>query len=682
MYGRRLLVAVILVGVLMGLMQTLSQKIIYQWKIETTQRNAEDRFLGYIKSVRRTLQRFDYLPFLVTKDDTSVKYLKGQEERYQELQAQLITLDKAANTRGWYLLNTKGQIKLSSVDNQRLGSHITKQITEKVLLNSGAVSHVVGSSDYLVAAPLYDGSEIIGVIVVQADLNMLIEQWFSKGEAILAHQASSSLFLSSDTLFSSSWFEGYFTHGSFSEYQTLYDGTRIEMWQIKAERYLVQSVLLDDLDWRLVYLTPLASLNQTVLWTSWSSVFIGLMIFLLVVVSRQRKQKIAAYQKMQEWIKASEHRLSQMINKTHVGLILADSQGQIKVMNPMAKRYFSLSESMIRNIRVWQLFENGSSDTTILSLLKNLNTLSYLIDLNQVETLGQRSDGSLFPVILSVNALSWSDERLYLCTIIDISKRKRAELALKQTNQLLQYKVEERTLELESAHQELVESSKMAALGRMSSAIVHELNQPLTGMKTLFSTNKLLLEKGAIDQVKDNTVLAVTLIERMISMTRQLKSFAFQRLEAPSSVNFRDALHEVLTIFQLKLEHVEFNIDIEAGVNSVLGEEARLRQVLGNLLSNAIDAVADVKSPSISIQVIDRIDQVEFKISDNGVGVDDDKLESIFEPFYTTKKIGEGLGLGLAISANNTRDMQGKLTASHNYPSGMVFILTMSKSDK
>ena len=139
------------------------------------------------------MQRFDYLPFLVTKDDTSVRYLKGEEALYQELQAQLITLDKAANTRGWYLLNTKGQIKLSSVDNQRLGSHIAKQITEKVLLNSGAVSHVAGSSDYLVAAPLYDGSEIIGVIVVQADLNMLIEQWFSEGEAILAHQASSSL---------------------------------------------------------------------------------------------------------------------------------------------------------------------------------------------------------------------------------------------------------------------------------------------------------------------------------------------------------------------------------------------------------------------------------------------------------------------------------------------------------
>ena len=66
----------------------------------------------------------------------------------------------------------------------------------------------------------------------------------------------------------------------------------------------MQSVLLDDLNWRLVYLTPLASLNQTVLWTSWSLVVFGLMIFLLVVVSRQRKQKITAYQKMQDWIRA------------------------------------------------------------------------------------------------------------------------------------------------------------------------------------------------------------------------------------------------------------------------------------------------------------------------------------------------------------------------------------------
>lgn len=96
-----------------------------------------------------------------------------------------------------------------------------------------------------------------------------------------------------------------------------------------------------------------------------------------------------------------------------------------------------------------------------------------------METVARRSDGSLFPVLFSLIAVSWKDRRHYLVTLIDISKRKKAEIALQNANRDLQQRVEERTAALKSAQQELIEASKMAALGRMSSAITHELNQPL-----------------------------------------------------------------------------------------------------------------------------------------------------------------------------------------------------------
>ncbi|MCG6450951.1 PAS domain S-box protein, partial [Vibrio parahaemolyticus] len=147
--------------------------------------------------------------------------------------------------------------------------------------------------------------------------------------------------------------------------------------------------------------------------------------------------------------------------------------------------------------------------------LENLARNQELADITSVETMARRSDGSLFPILFSLTSVQWKDKRHYLVTILDISKRKKAEIALQTANQALQHRVEERTAELKSAQQELIEASKMAALGRMSSAITHELNQPLTGLRTLLSSNELLLARGETQLAQANMKLVHTLIDRM-----------------------------------------------------------------------------------------------------------------------------------------------------------------------
>ncbi|WP_019275268.1 PAS domain-containing sensor histidine kinase [Vibrio coralliilyticus] len=668
---------------LIGLIQIVSEEVVKQWKLESKQRHAEARFLGYIEEVRHTLRRFDYLPFLVTKDEESVRFLSGEQQLYRKIQQQLIQLDKAANTKGWYVLTDKGTLKISSVQSSQLAGGSAKEIAAKIQQHRGVISHVStrpNSSDYFIAAPLYSGVTIIGIVAVQIDLTLLIDQWFSQGEAILAHHPDSQFFLSSNPFFSSTWFNQHFDSGKMMEYRTLYDGTRIETWQLKEKRYLVQSVTLDDLNWRLVYLTPLQSMLRTTRWISASTVVGCLIIMLLIVIRYQRHQKLLSQQRIQKLVEASEKRLNVMLSKTHVGLILMDESGHIRDINPMAKKYFSLSDSMTRHIKVWQLFDSSRSDSPTLELLRNFDKHTYLAEMTEVEILGQRSDGSCFPVMLSLSALPWHERGYYLCTVIDISKRKRAEMALKQSNQMLKVRVEERTKALDNAQQELIESSKMVALGRMSSAIVHELNQPLTGLRTLFSSNQLLLERGETELLKDNMSLAMTLFERMASMTRQLKSFAFQRLEAPLPVSLKEALDEVLQVHQARLDKVDFELRTESAKLIVLGEEARLRHVLGNLVGNALDAMVDTNFPRLDIEVKCLENEAEIRIIDNGCGVEQDNLERMFEPFYTSKKIGEGLGLGLAIAASNVRDMQGRLTGINNATGGMTFILVLRKA--
>lgn len=242
----------------------------------------------------------------------------------------------------------------------------------------------------------------------------------------------------------------------------------------------------------------------------------------------------------------------------------------------------------------------------------------------------------------------------------------------------MQQRVQERTQALENAQQELIEASKLAALGRMSSAITHELNQPLTGLRTLLSSNQLLMERGETKMLKANMTLVNTLIDRMANMTSQLKSFAFNRLEQPQPVSFTDALQEVLRIQQAALASVDIRVRIASDVSLVMGEEARLRQVLGNLISNAIDATKGQDNLKITVAAHCDNGKAIIQVTDNGCGVENDKLATIFEPFHTNKKIGEGLGLGLAITANNVRDMQGTIVAENNPDQGMTFTLKLT----
>ncbi len=262
-------------------------------------------------------------------------------------------------------------------------------------------------------------------------------------------------------------------------------------------------------------------------------------------------------------------------------------------------------------------------------------------------------------------------------TMTNRFRRESAELRL--LNSRLQRAIAEREKvrqDLAVAEATLAQSSKLAALGEMSAAVSHELNQPLAAMKTYLAGARLLLQRRRPEEALASFQRIDDLIERMGAITRQLKSYARKGGEAFEEVDVRAALSTALAMMepQLKARVVRIARAVPRSPVIVVADRLRLEQVLINLLRNALDATKGIAEPRIELSVT-QTDAVRLTVRDNGHGIRD--LENLFEPFYTTKKPGEGVGLGLAISSGIVADLGGRLTARNSEGGGAAFTVEL-----
>ncbi|WP_408474458.1 sensor histidine kinase [Paraburkholderia megapolitana] len=273
---------------------------------------------------------------------------------------------------------------------------------------------------------------------------------------------------------------------------------------------------------------------------------------------------------------------------------------------------------------------------------------------------------------------------------------------LSQANEQLTKEVGERTRaeqELRAAHDELVQASKLAALGQMAAGITHELNQPLAALRGFSDNTRVLLERGDHASARENLEAIASLTERMGKITNQLKLFVGRARPRSARAPVARALSNVLALLQKRLLGVGVEIVLRdpqtgaltpfdiGGSSTHMNEqlvahcdELRLEQVLINLLGNALDATSGVTSPRIVIDIEAAESTLSIAVRDNGPGIPDDVLPRLFEPFFTTKEMGQGLGLGLAISSSIARDCGGSLVARNAPDGGAQFVLTLRRA--
>ena len=233
---------------------------------------------------------------------------------------------------------------------------------------------------------------------------------------------------------------------------------------------------------------------------------------------------------------------------------------------------------------------------------------------------------------------------------------------------------------LKVAEQSLEQHSKLAALGEMSAAVSHELNQPLAAMKTYLAGAKLLLQRDRPNEALSSFQRVDDLIERMNVITKQLKSYARKGREELVQVDLKMVISYALDIMasQLNLLQVEYLQQMPDEPVMVLGDQIRLEQVVINLIRNSLDAMAKTNNPKLKI-ILKTNNNAVITVIDNGHGISD--LKSMFEPFYTTKDPGHGVGLGLAISSGIIKELGGRLVAKNSPDSGAIFEITLPLID-
>lgn len=260
-------------------------------------------------------------------------------------------------------------------------------------------------------------------------------------------------------------------------------------------------------------------------------------------------------------------------------------------------------------------------------------------------------------------------------------KAREAE-AIKTINLRLQGEIEEhcRTEHaLRNTQAELVQSSKLAALGQMAAGIVHELNQPIATMRTHSASGRLLLDRHEEEKARESFASINRITDHMASITAQLKIFAYKTPRQSEPVQVQNCLNGALTMTESLLDEVGVEIETQQPTEPVIinGNRSRLEQVLVNLIHNGVDAMRETDQKLLHISISNDGQVAEIVLRDSGMGIEEENLEELFNPFFTTKEVGKGLGLGLSISYRIVDDFSGTIRASNNPEGGASFVVRL-----
>lgn len=323
-------------------------------------------------------------------------------------------------------------------------------------------------------------------------------------------------------------------------------------------------------------------------------------------------------------------------------------------------------------------------------------TLTVLSHLEQVDGLAQSRAAlaGIAAACLFMLAIIINERRRHL------RDRLAAREALQKAHDELERKVEERTADLSTANlqlqdevseriraertlraaqDELVQAGKLAVIGQLSTGIAHELNQPLAALRTLSANAGRFLERGDLDTTRSNLARIAELADRMGHITAQLRHFARKSSGQSAPVALCQALDNALALLDGRLRRAGVQVARSCPSEEpvALADANRLEQVLINLIGNALDAMAEQAQPQLELAWERAGDCVRLHVRDHGPGLSEEALTHLFEPFFTTKPAGDGLGLGLAISAGIIRDFGGHLSGANHPEGGAVFTLEL-----
>jgi two-component system, NtrC family, phosphoglycerate transport system sensor histidine kinase PgtB len=396
-----------------------------------------------------------------------------------------------------------------------------------------------------------------------------------------------------------------------------------------------------------------------------------------------------------------EQQTRAIIESSVAGLVMTNGKGDIEFLSHTARTLFGydlVPPNDSKKMRVEQLVARNEGQL-LSDMLENCR--SYLNSdqstspaMTISEFNAQKRDGTTFPSDIAVRGIKQRSGQKFIFTIYDVTERKQAQQTLEQTVSKRTFELSKTNRELEqeiktrietekalrSTKEELVQASKLAALGKMASGISHEFNQPLTAVASWLHNVNLLLKNGDLNEADKALSNIDTQINRMIELASHLQTLARQPDLSFAPVNLRQILDRSLSLFQVRMHQEGTNVQtigLEQDTKLVT-DALRLEQVFINLFANALDVMTAQSVKELGVIVDTSMEgRINITVTDNGPGVPVEIIEHLFDPFFTTKEVGKGMGLGLSISYNIVRSLGGNLTVRNQENAGASFRITL-----
>jgi two-component system sensor kinase FixL len=360
---------------------------------------------------------------------------------------------------------------------------------------------------------------------------------------------------------------------------------------------------------------------------------------------------------------AREAHLKSILETIPDAMIVIDPKGRIQSFSVAAERLFGHKAGEVIGRNVSMLMPSPYREGHDGFIERYLRTGERrIIGVGRV-VVGERKDGSTFPMELAVGEMKSNDKLFFTGFIRDLTERQ---------------KTEGRLQELQA---ELIHISRLTAMGEMASTLAHELNQPLSAISNYLSGARRILDgkahnaealvSEALDKASEQSMRAGQIISR-------LRNFV-ARGEAERKVESLSKLLEeasALALVGAKDQGVKVRFDLDTGNDLVLADKVQVQQVVLNLIRNAIEAMAETDTRQLVISSAAHGGRmVRISVSDTGIGLSPDILPQLFQPFVTTKQ--HGMGVGLSISKTIIEAHGGRLWAEPNPAGGTIFHLTL-----
>ena len=361
-------------------------------------------------------------------------------------------------------------------------------------------------------------------------------------------------------------------------------------------------------------------------------------------------------------LRAREAHLQSILATVPDAMIVITERGTMQSFSPTAERLFGWTPEEVIGQNVRMLMPGPYREQHDGYLDRYLTTGERrIIGMGRV-VVGERKDGSTFPMELAVGEMISGDQRFFTGFVRDLSERQ-------QTEQRLQ--------ELQS---ELVHISRLTAMGEMASALAHELNQPLSAMANYLKGSLRLLDAEAIprDRLRDAIHKAGDQALRAGEIIRRLRDFV-ARGEAERRVESLPKLIEeasALALVGAKEHGIRVLFRFSPDVDLVLADKVQIQQVVLNLIRNAIEAMEEAKRKVLEIRLDPVADEfAQVTVVDTGSGISPDIADQLFQPFVTTKRTG--MGVGLSISRTIVEAHGGRIWVEPNPGGGTRFCFTL-----